>query len=88
MFPDVADARGTVRTEHKGENFSDEVGVCLAFFHILATSGARPKSVLTDTTPYLAPRSLFVKPTTGTFLCKILPARAAVESARRYKLFV
>lgn len=85
VLHDVTDARGTVRAEHKSENLSDEIGVCLAVCHILATFSAGMNAVPQDTCPNFTPRSLFVEPTTGTLLRKILPARAAIESARRYE---
>lgn len=88
VLPDVTDARWTVRAKHKGENLSDEIGVCLALCHILATFSTGMKAVPQDTCPNFTPRSLFVEPATGTLLRKILTARAAIESARRYELSV
>ena len=84
VLPDVADARGTVRTEHKGENLSDEICVCLAPCHILATFSAGFKTMLVYTRPDFAPRSPVVEPASGASLREILPACTAVKAACSY----
>lgn len=88
MLSDVADARRPVRTEQKGENLSDEIGVCLALSHIFAAFSTRTKTMLVDTGPNFAPRSLFVESAAGATLRKVFSASAAVKTACSYESFV
>lgn len=88
MFFNITDASRTVGFEKESEYLSDEIGIYLTVIHIFGAFSASVESPALDTRPDLTPSRLVILMATGTFIGKILTARAAIEAARRYEFFV